>query len=96
MNREQFTAFVRDLRLDVKTVECRLYSRSMCVLCVSPSRRCVGLVALFLLLRLCHFSCCGHHADRHPSLYVDAMCLVTYMLLVRVPLLPRYVPQPKS
>ncbi|CAN0013752.1 unnamed protein product [Ectocarpus fasciculatus] len=29
VNREQFTAFVRDLRLDVKTVECRLYSRSI-------------------------------------------------------------------
>ena len=27
--REQFAAFVRDLRLDVKTVECRLYSCAM-------------------------------------------------------------------
>lgn len=27
--REQFLTFVRDLRMDVKTVECRLYSRSM-------------------------------------------------------------------
>ncbi len=27
--RDQFASFVRDLRMDVKTVECRLYSRSM-------------------------------------------------------------------
>lgn len=48
MNREQFKAFVRDLRLDVKTVECRLYSRSMCVLAcvVVVIERCVGLVVL--------------------------------------------------
>ena len=29
VSREAFAAFVRDLRLDVKTVECRLYSRAM-------------------------------------------------------------------
>lgn len=27
--REDFAAFIRDLRLDIKTVECRLYSRTV-------------------------------------------------------------------
>ncbi|CAB1113123.1 unnamed protein product [Ectocarpus sp. CCAP 1310/34] len=37
----------------------------MCVLCVSPSRRCVGLVALSLLLCPCQFSVLRHHVNRH-------------------------------